>query len=35
MAPKPQVVQEEAQAPPEDPEPVVYRKNLLKREKQK
>jgi hypothetical protein len=35
MAPEPQVVQEEAQARPEEPEPVVYQKNLLEKEKQK
>jgi hypothetical protein len=29
------VVQVEAQAPPEEPEPVVYQKNLLEKEKQK
>jgi hypothetical protein len=29
------VVQEEAQVPPKEPEPVVYQKNLLKKEKQK
>jgi hypothetical protein len=34
MAPEPRVVQEEAQARPEEPEPVVYQKNLLE-EKQK
>jgi hypothetical protein len=28
-------VQEEAQTPPEEPEPVVYKKNLLEKEKQK
>jgi hypothetical protein len=35
MAPEPRVVQEEAQASPEEPEPVVYQKNLLEKEKQK
>jgi hypothetical protein len=35
MAPESRVVQEEAQAPPEEPEPVVYQKNLLEKEKQK
>jgi hypothetical protein len=34
MAPESRVVQEEAQAPPEEPEPVVYQKNLLEKEKQ-
>jgi hypothetical protein len=34
MAPEPRVVQE-AQAPPEEPEPVVYQKDLLEKEKQK
>jgi hypothetical protein len=29
------MVQEEAQAPPEEPEPMVYQKNLLEKEKQK
>jgi hypothetical protein len=29
------VVQEKAQALPEEPEPVVYQKNLLEKEKQK
>jgi hypothetical protein len=33
MAPEPRVVQEEAQVPPEEPEPVVYQKNLLEKEK--
>jgi hypothetical protein len=32
MAPEPRVVQE-AQAQPEEPEPVVYQKNLLENEK--
>jgi hypothetical protein len=35
MAPKLRVVQEEAQTPPEEPEQVVYKKNLLEKEKQK
>jgi hypothetical protein len=35
MAPEPRVVQEEAQALPEEPEPVVDQKNLLGKEKQK
>jgi hypothetical protein len=35
MTPEPRVVQEEAQAQPEEPEPVVYQKNLLEKEKQK
>jgi hypothetical protein len=35
MAPEPRVVQEEAQVPPEEPDPVVYQKNLLEKEKQK
>jgi hypothetical protein len=35
MAPEPQVVQEGAQVPPEEPEPVVDQKNLLEKEKQK
>jgi hypothetical protein len=35
MAPEPRVVQEEAPAPPEEPQPVVYQKNLLEKEKQK
>jgi hypothetical protein len=34
-APEPWLVQEEAQAPPKEPEPVVYWKNLLEKEKQK
>jgi hypothetical protein len=33
MAPEPRVVQEDAQVPPEEPEPVVYQKNLLEKEK--
>jgi hypothetical protein len=33
MALEPRVVQEEAQAPPKEPEPVVYQKNLLEKEK--
>jgi hypothetical protein len=35
MAPEPRVVQEEAQAPLEEPEPVECQKNLSKTEKQK
>jgi hypothetical protein len=35
MASEPRVVQEEAQASPEEPKPVVYQKNLLEKEKQK
>jgi hypothetical protein len=35
MAPEPWVVQEKAQVPPKEPEPVVYQKNLLEKEKQK
>jgi hypothetical protein len=35
MAPEPRVVQEKAQALSEEPEPVVYQKNLLEKEKQK
>jgi hypothetical protein len=35
MAPEPRVVQEGAQVPPEEPEPVVDQKNLLEKEKQK
>jgi hypothetical protein len=35
MAPESWVVQEKAQASPEEPKPVVYQKNLLEKEKQK
>jgi hypothetical protein len=33
MAPELRVLQEKAQVPPEEPEPVVYQKNLLEKEK--